>query len=116
MFSKIVLEHLSPMQFSAATSFIAVITCLIILQIQKKAQKDYQQNEWTRAKGIRLIALSCTTFFAIYLTNLAISEVGPLTAIERQRVRSLGGLEWLSAGPRIAIFLHRIVTVLSEFR
>ena len=44
------------------------------------------------------------------------SQVGRLQAIEQQRVRSLGGLEGLSAGPRVAIELHRFITVLSEFR
>lgn len=43
------------------------------------------------------------------------SEVGDLQAIREQRVRSVGGPEWLSAGPRIAIELHRFITVLSEF-
>jgi len=44
------------------------------------------------------------------------AELGILQAIEHQRVRSVGGSEWLSAGPRIAIELHRFITVLSEFR
>lgn len=44
------------------------------------------------------------------------SEVGLLQAIQHQRVRSIGGLEWLSAGPRIALEFHRFITVLSEFR
>ena len=43
------------------------------------------------------------------------AEVGDLQAIREQRVRSVGGREWLSAGPRIAIALHRLVTSLSEF-
>jgi iron complex transport system substrate-binding protein len=42
------------------------------------------------------------------------SEVGNLKAIQQQRVRSLGGPEWLSAGPRIAIELHQFITVLSD--
>ncbi|MHC4443479.1 MAG: ABC transporter substrate-binding protein [Planctomycetota bacterium] len=44
------------------------------------------------------------------------SEVGTLQAIQNRRVRSIGGPEWLSAGPRIALELHRFITVLSEFR
>jgi len=79
VFSKIALEYLKPLHLSALTSIIAVITCLIILQSQKKVQKAYRKNAWTRAKALRLFALSITTFFAVYLTNLAISEVGPLT-------------------------------------
>jgi hypothetical protein len=43
-------------------------------------------------------------------------EVGPLGAIREQHVRSIGGPEWLSAGPRIALNFHRFVTVLSEFQ
>ncbi|UCD28814.1 MAG: ABC transporter substrate-binding protein, partial [Planctomycetota bacterium] len=44
------------------------------------------------------------------------SEVGMLQAIQHRRVRSIGGPQWLSAGPRIAVELHRFITVLSEFR
>ncbi len=44
------------------------------------------------------------------------SGVGSLRAIREQRVRRVGGREWLSAGPRIAVALHRIITALSEFR
>lgn len=43
-------------------------------------------------------------------------QVGAIKAIRMQRVRTVGGLEWLSAGPRIALELHRFITVLSEFR
>ncbi|MBP7935190.1 MAG: ABC transporter substrate-binding protein [Phycisphaerae bacterium] len=43
------------------------------------------------------------------------SELGDLEAIRLQRVRSLGGMEWLSAGPRIALSLHRFIVVLAEF-
>ena len=43
------------------------------------------------------------------------ADVGDLQAIRERRVRSVGGPEWLSAGPRIAIELHRFITVLSEF-
>jgi len=43
------------------------------------------------------------------------SRVGDLQAIRLRRVRSVGGPEWLSAGPRIALELRRFVTVLSEF-
>lgn len=42
------------------------------------------------------------------------SQVGDLKAIRNQRVRWVGGPEWLSAGPRMAIELHRFVSVLSE--
>jgi iron complex transport system substrate-binding protein len=44
------------------------------------------------------------------------ARVGSLRAIRERRVRRVGGFEWLSAGPRIAIALHQFVTVLSEFR
>lgn len=44
------------------------------------------------------------------------SEVGRIDAIVERRVRPVGGYEWLSAGPRIAIELHRFITVLSEWR
>jgi drug/metabolite transporter (DMT)-like permease len=77
--SKIMLEYLKPLRLSALTSIIAVFTCLIILQVQKKLQKNYRENDWNRAKVLRLFALSITTFFAVYLTNLSIQEVGPLT-------------------------------------
>jgi iron complex transport system substrate-binding protein len=40
--------------------------------------------------------------------------VGEMSAIRDRRVRGVGGLEWLSAGPRIAIELHRFISVLSE--
>jgi len=43
-------------------------------------------------------------------------KVGELQAIRHYRVRSLGGREWLSAGPRIAIELHQFITLMSEFR
>lgn len=43
-------------------------------------------------------------------------KVGSLQAIREQRVRPVGGAEWLSAGPRIAVELHGFVTVLSEFQ
>ncbi|MBI4580270.1 MAG: ABC transporter substrate-binding protein [Planctomycetes bacterium] len=42
------------------------------------------------------------------------SQVGDLRAIRNQKVRSIGGGEWLSAGPRIAVELHRFISVLSE--
>lgn len=42
------------------------------------------------------------------------AELGDLQAIRQQRVRSVGGPEWLSAGPRIAIALHRFITSLSN--
>lgn len=42
-------------------------------------------------------------------------RVGRLQAIGYRRVRAVGGAEWLSAGPRIALELHRIMTVLAEF-
>jgi len=42
------------------------------------------------------------------------AEVGDLQAIREQRVLSVGGPEWLSAGPRIAIALHRFITSLSN--
>ncbi len=42
------------------------------------------------------------------------SEVGPLEAIRRRRVRSVGGLEWLSASPRIALGLHRFITIFAS--
>jgi len=77
--SKIMLGYFKPLRLSALTSIIAVFTCLIILQIQKKYQKNYKENNWTRAKVLRLIALAISTFFAVYLTNLSIQEVGPLT-------------------------------------
>lgn len=43
------------------------------------------------------------------------SEIGPVRAIEQQRVRVVGKEEWLSAGPRIAITLHCLIASLSEF-
>jgi len=77
--SKIMLDYLKPLQLSALTSIIAVITCLLLHEAQKRVQKNYQKNDWTREKIIRMFALSVTTFFAIYLTNVSIQEVGPLT-------------------------------------
>lgn len=38
------------------------------------------------------------------------SRVGELTAIRSRRVVTVGGPEWLSAGPRIAIELHHFIT------
>lgn len=42
------------------------------------------------------------------------SRLGQMQAIEHQRVRSLGGKEWLSAGPRVAIELHQFVVTLAS--
>jgi len=42
------------------------------------------------------------------------SELRNLTAIRRQRVRTVGSLEWLSAGPRIAIELHLFLHALAH--
>lgn len=77
--SKIMLDTFKPLRLSALTSIIAVVTCLVILQIQKKIEPNYQKNVWTCAKVMRLFALSISTFSAIYFTNLAIQQVGPLT-------------------------------------
>jgi iron complex transport system substrate-binding protein len=44
------------------------------------------------------------------------SQVGKLRAIEGRRVRTVGGSEWLSAGPRIATLLHRMAEILSNVR
>jgi len=41
------------------------------------------------------------------------SEVGDLDALRRGDVRAVGGLEWLSAGPRVAIALHRFIGALA---
>ena len=41
------------------------------------------------------------------------SEVGDLDALRRGDVRTVGGLEWLSAGPRVAIALHRFISALA---
>ena len=43
------------------------------------------------------------------------SEIGAMRAIAEQRVRVVGDAEWLSAGPRIAITLHRLITTMAEF-
>ncbi|NLX13787.1 MAG: ABC transporter substrate-binding protein [Phycisphaerales bacterium] len=42
-------------------------------------------------------------------------SVGVLSAIEHQRIGGVGGLEWLSAGPRVALELHRFISVLAGF-
>lgn len=42
------------------------------------------------------------------------ARVGDLEAIRERRVRTIGGPEWLSAGPRVAIELHRFISVLSQ--
>lgn len=42
------------------------------------------------------------------------SRVGPLRAISNRRVRVIGGLEWLSAGPRIAIELHHVIVAMES--
>jgi iron complex transport system substrate-binding protein len=42
------------------------------------------------------------------------SQVGPIPAITERRVGRVGGLEWLSAGPRVAIALHHLLTTLAE--
>lgn len=41
------------------------------------------------------------------------TAVGDLKAIRQQTIRAIGGPEWLSAGPRIALALYRYVEVLS---
>jgi len=43
-------------------------------------------------------------------------NVGDLQAIRNRRVRQIGGPQWLSAGPRIAIELHQMIRCLSEVR
>lgn len=43
------------------------------------------------------------------------SRIGPMRAIDRQRVRTVGDEEYLSAGPRIAVTLHGIIATMSEF-
>lgn len=42
------------------------------------------------------------------------SKVGPLEAIRLRRVRRVGGPEWLSAGPRVPIALHHVLTTLAQ--
>ncbi len=42
--------------------------------------------------------------------------VGVVPAFEHQRIGVIGGLEWLSAGPRIALELHRFISVLAELQ
>lgn len=42
------------------------------------------------------------------------SRVGKLRAIEDRRVRTVGGAEWLSAGPRIAEALHHMILALAD--
>jgi iron complex transport system substrate-binding protein len=44
------------------------------------------------------------------------SKIGNLQAIQNQRVRTVGGLEWLSAGPRIATVLHRMTLALDSVK
>lgn len=44
------------------------------------------------------------------------SRVGAMQAIQQRRVRAVGGPEWLSAGPRIAVGLHRLLSALAEYR
>lgn len=41
------------------------------------------------------------------------SEVGDLDAVREGNLRTVGGLEWLSAGPRVAIALHRFISALA---
>jgi len=40
-------------------------------------------------------------------------KVGMIPAIRDRRVGRVGGPEWLSAGPRVAIALHHFVTALA---
>ncbi len=42
------------------------------------------------------------------------SRFDSLDAIRNRRVRTVGELEWLSAGPRVAIALDRLITTLSD--
>lgn len=42
------------------------------------------------------------------------SQLGPVQAITQRHVRRVGGLEWLSAGPRVAIALHHIIAALAS--
>lgn len=44
------------------------------------------------------------------------SRVGKLRAIEDRRVRTVGGAEWLSAGPRIAEALHHMILALADIK
>lgn len=40
------------------------------------------------------------------------SPLSAMRAIRNQRIRVVGGSEWLSAGPRVAVELHRMISVL----
>jgi iron complex transport system substrate-binding protein len=42
------------------------------------------------------------------------SQVAGLKAIQERKVIAIGGPQWLSAGPRIAIELHRFITLLEK--
>ncbi|HPD28720.1 MAG TPA: helical backbone metal receptor [Phycisphaerae bacterium] len=42
------------------------------------------------------------------------AKVGGIPAIRERRVARVGGSEWLSAGPRVAIALHHFITALAE--
>lgn len=77
--SKIVLDYLGPLRMSTILAFIAVIICLLISFVQSKLSKNYRQNKWNRSNLLRLFALSITTALAVYLSNLSIQQVGPVT-------------------------------------
>lgn len=44
------------------------------------------------------------------------SRLGTLRAIRQRRVRTVGSEEWLSAGPRVALGLHRLIATMAEYR
>jgi drug/metabolite transporter (DMT)-like permease len=77
--SKLVLDYLDPLRMSAVLAFIAVITCLLISLAQTRLRKDRRKNLWDRTKLLLLFFLSVTTALAVYLGNLAIVNVGPVT-------------------------------------
>lgn len=44
------------------------------------------------------------------------SQVGAMQAVTGRRVRTIGGQEWLSAGPRVAIELHHFITAMRDLK
>ena len=77
--ARLILDHLDPLSTSAMLALLATVTCLLIDQAQVRFIKDYPRNHWNRSRAFRLFCLAVSTALAVYLGNLAIERVGPVT-------------------------------------
>jgi drug/metabolite transporter (DMT)-like permease len=77
--ARLILDYLGPLSTSAMMALLATVTCLLIDQAQIRLIKDHPRNHWNRSRVVRLFSLSVSTALAVYLGNVAIDKVGPVT-------------------------------------